>query len=505
MGRKSYREWLPDQPYVLPPSPQEWLPAEHLAYFVMDVVGQLDLSKIEEEIQRKDARGERPYDPRMMTALLLYSYSTGRYSSRRISGGTYEDVPLRVIAAGEHPHFTTINQFRLDHWGSLSELFVQVYGMCFRLGMVRLGEVSLDGAKIKANASKHKAMSYQRMGEEEKRIQAEVQGLLQRAKEIDEQEDVLYGEGEDRQDVPKELARREQRLEKLREAKAELEKEAAAARAEQLRELAAAQRAKAEDATVAEEERTRAGERAKKHEEQAEGLCPKSEEGPKDQLELPLHRVPCEPEGLPKPKAQRNFTDPESRIMVKDGAFVQSYNVQIVVDGASQLIVAHGVSNQGADAEYLIPMVQRTLAGCGRAPEAILADSGYFSRENVEAVVAAGSEPFIAVGREKNASEASPPGQSGEATEAQRTRAAMAEKLRAGEGKRTYARRKGMVEPVFGQIEQARGFRRFSQRGLQKVGNEWGFVCTTHNLLKLFRHVTERGLIGVPLLVAEGG
>ena len=505
MGSKSYREWLPDQPYVLPPSPQEWLPTDHLAYFVMDVVGHLDLSSIEEEIQRKDARGERPYDPRMMTALLLYSYSTGRYSSRRISGGTYEDVPLRVIGAGEHPHFTTINQFRLDHWDSLSELFVQVYGMCLRVGMVRLGEVSLDGAKIKANASKHKAMSYQRMGEEEKRLQAEVQGLLQRAKEIDEAEDALYGAGEDREDVQKELGRREQRLQKLRAAKAELEKEAAAARAEQLRELAAGQRAKAEDGAVAQEERARAADRAKKHEEQAEGLRPKGEEGPKDQLELPLHRVPCEPEGLPKPKAQRNFTDPESRIMVKDGAFVQSYNAQIVVDGAKQLIVAHGVSNQAADADYLIPMVERTLAGCRRAPEAILADNGYFSKENVEAVVAGGSEPFIAVGREKSVDGAAPAGQSAEGTEARRIREAMLEKLRAVEGKKTYARRKGMVEPVFGQIEQARGFRRFSQRGLKKVSNEWGFVCTAHNLLKLFRYVTDRGLSGGLSLPAEGG
>jgi hypothetical protein len=305
--------------------------------------------------------------------------------------------------------------------------------------------------------------------------------------------------------VPKELARREQRLEKLRAAKVELEKEAAAARAEQLRELAAGQRAKAEDGTVGPEERGRAAARVKKHEEQAEGLCPETEEGPKDQPELPLHRVPCEPEGFPKPKAQRNFTDPESRIMVKDGAFVQSYNVQIVVDGANQLIVAHGVSNQSADAEYLIPMMERTVAGCGRAPEAILADSGYFSQENVEAVLAAGSEPFIAVGREKNVEGAAAAGQSPEATDAQRVRAAMAEKLRAGEGKKTYARRKGMVEPVFGQIEEARGFRRFSQRGLKKVGNEWGFVCTTHNMLKLFRYVTDRGLIGGLSLAAEGG
>jgi transposase len=502
MAQKSYREWLPDQPYLLPPSPSEWLPAGHLAYFVMDVVGQLDLSKIEEEIQNRDPRGEKPYSPQMMTALLLYSYSTGRFSSRRIARGTYDDVPLRVIAAGEHPHFTTINQFRLDHWDSLAALFEQVYGMCLHVGMVRLGEVSLDGAKIKANASKHKAMSYQRMGEEQRRLRAEVQALLQRGKDIDEQEDALYGEGEDREDVPKELARREQRLQKLQAAKAELEKEAAAARAEGLRELAAGQRAKAEDEEVRQDERKRAEGRAKKHEEQAEALCREPDEGQKDQLQLPLNRVACEPEGLPKPKAQRNFTDPDSRIMVKDGAFVQSYNGQIVVDGENQIIVAQGVSNQAPDAEYLIPMVERTLEVCKKAPGALLSDTGYFSEQNVEALLAAGIEPFIAVGREKKADTAAT---TGEGTAAQKIRAAMAEKLKEGRGKEVYARRKATVEPVFGQIEEVRGFRRFSQRGLAKVRNEWAFVCLTHNLIKLFRYTTAQGSMGWLSFVAGGG
>jgi transposase len=490
MAQKSYREWLPDQAYLLPPSPREWLPADHLAYFTVELVGELDLSRIEEEIQSKNPRGERPYDPRMMVALLLYSYSTGRYSSRRIARGTYEDVPLRVITAGEHPHFTTINQFRLNYWDCLAALFAQVYSMCVRMGMVRLGEVSLDGAKIKANASKHKAMSYQRMGEEEKRLQTEVQALLKRADEIDEEEDALYGESNDREDLPKELARREERLRKLQEAKAELEHEAAAARAAELRELAAGQRAKAADEAVSEDERRRAESRATKHEEQAQALCPETEEGAKDQLELPLNRVACEPEGLPKPKAQRNFTDSDSRIMVKDGAFVQSYNAQIVVDGENQVIVAQGVSNQAADTQYLSPLVGRALEGCGKAPEALLADSGYFSKENLEVVQAAGSEPFIAVGREKKADAVAA---SAPTTEAGMMRAAMAEKLRTGQGKKVYARRKGMVEPVFGQIEEARGFRRFSQRGLKKVRNEWAFVCLTHNLLKLYRYTMGRG------------
>jgi transposase len=491
MAEKSYREWSPDQPYLLPPSPTDWLPVGHLAYFVMEVVGELDLSAFEEEIQRKDARGERPYNPAMMVALLLYSYSTGRYSSRRIARGTYEDVALRVIAAGQHPHFTTVNQFRLDHWDSLASLFEQVFTMCRRVGMVRLGEVALDGSKIKASASKHKAMSYQRMEKEEARLEAEVEALLRQAQRIDEEEDRRYGKGKDEEDLPEELRRREQRLERLREAMAELEREAAAGRAAQLRELAAGQREKAEDESVAPDQRKRARTRARKSEEQARRLDPEGDEGQEDQLELPLNRVPCEPDGKPKPTAQRNFTDPESRIMLKDGAFIQSYNVQIVVDGANQVIVAEGVSNQSPDQQYLIPMVERVLGSCEGAPAALLADSGYFSQENVERAQREGIDPYIAVGREKNSDAPT----AGGSTQAQLVKKAMGEKLKEGAGKSVYARRKGIVEPVFGQIEQGRGFRSFSQRGLAKVRKEWTFVCLTHNLLKLFRHVVGQGNI----------
>ena len=492
MAEKSYREWSPSQPYLLPPSPSEWLAPGHLAYFIVEIVEELDLSAIEATIQSKDARGERPYNPAMMVALLLYSYSTGRYSSRRIAGGTYDDVALRVIAAGQHPHFTTVNQFRLDHWGSLAELFGQVYKMCGRAGMVRLGQVALDGAKIKASASKHKAMSYQRMNQEEARLQAEVEALLRRAQQIDEEEDQRYGEGKDEEDLPAELTQREQRLERLRAAKAELEREAAAGRAAQLRELAAGQRAKADDESVRSDERKRARTRARKSEEQAQSLSPESpvegEEETTGQLELPLNRVASDPEGKPKRSAQRNFTDPESRIMVKDGGFIQSYNAQIVVDATSQVIIAEGVSNQAPDQQYLIPMVERMLGQCGEVPEVLLADSGYFSQENVEQVEGHGTDPFIAVGREKKGEV--PPGE--QTTGAQRARAAMGEKLKEGVGKAVYARRKGIVEPVFGQIEQGRGFRVFSQRGLEKVRNEWTFVCLTHNLLKLFRRALEQ-------------
>jgi transposase len=489
MAEKSYRPWNPSQSYLLPPSPLEWLPEGHLAYFILEIVGEFDLTAIEEEIQRKDARGERPYSPAMMVALMLYSYSTGRFSSRRIARGTYEDVALRVIGGEEHPHFTTINQFRLEHWGTLAGLFAQGFQMCQKAGLVTLGQVALDGTKIKAAASKHKAMSYQRMGQDEIRLRGEIEALLRRAQQVDEEEDRRYGPGQDPEDLPTELARREQRLERIRAAKAELEKEAAAARAAELREQAAGQRAKADDESVRSDERKRAQTRAEKAEQAAEELKPESavaqDAGEAGQQELPLHQVASEPEGKPKPLAQRNFTDPASRIMVKDGAFIQAYNAQFVVDGASQVIIAQGVSNQAPDQEYLLPMVERMLGLCEQRPEVLLADSGYFSQENVQRVQGQGIEPFIAVGRESKSDLPSPGG----STPAQQIKASMAEKLREGAGKAIYARRKAIVEPVFGQVEQGRGFRRFSQRGMQKVRHEWAFICLTHNLLKLFRNV----------------
>jgi len=506
MAEKSYRAWNPGQSYLLPPSPLEWLPEGHLAYFILEIVTEFDLTAIEEEIQRKDARGERPYSPSMMVALMLYSYSTGRFSSRRIARGTYEDVALRVIAGEEHPHFTTINQFRLEHWGTLAGLFVQGYQMCRKAGLVTLGQVALDGTKIKAAASKHKAMSYQRMGQDELRLRGEVEALLRRAQQADDEEDRRYGPGQDREDLPAELARREQRLERIRAAKAELEKEAAAGRAAELREQAAGQRVKADDESVRSDERKRARTRAEKAEQAAEELKPEGspvakDEGQAGQQELPLHRVASELEGKPKPEAQRNFTDPESRIMVKDGAFIQAYNAQIVVDGASQVIIAQGVSNQSPDQEYLVPMVERMVVICDQPPEALLADSGYFSQENVERLEGQGIEPFIAVARESKSAVAP----TGRSTPAQQIRVSMGEKLREGAGKAIYARRKAIVEPVFGQVEQGRGFRRFSQRGLEKVRNEWAFICLTHNLLKLFRKVVGQRPIARLTLAARSG
>ena len=465
----------------------DWLPSKHLAYFVLDVVEQLNLGEIEQEIQRKDHRGERPYAIGMMTGLLVYGYSVGVFSSRRIARATHEDVAFRVISGGQHPHFTTINQFRLEHGEALGRLFVEVLRLCEAAGLVKLGAVALDGAKIKAAASKHKAMSYERMNDEEKRLQEQVAELLRRADQVDREEDERYGTGQDKEDLPVELARRETRLQRLREAKAALEKEAAEGRAEELREQAQRQSAKSQDESLPAHERKRARTRAAKTRKQADALAPeKNSEEKKDreQPELPLHRVASEVDGKPKPTAQRNFTDAESCIMVKDGAYIQAYNAQIIVDAAHQVIIAHGVSDQPPDQEYLVPMVERMVAFGAKVPKALLADSGYFSTDNVLALQHRGIDPYIAVGRE--GSQATAP--TDERTEETGQKASMREKLSRAEGKALYSRRKVIVEPVFGQIEQARGFRRFSQRGQVKVRGEWALVCMTHNLLKLFRY-----------------
>jgi transposase len=476
------------QSFLLPPSPLEWLPEGHLAYFVLEVAQALDLSAIEDTIQEKDGRGERPYPPAMMVALLVYGYCVGVFSSRRLARATYEDVAFRVIAGGEHPHFTTVNQFRLEHRDRLAKLFVQVLRLCRKAGLVKLGHVAFDGSKVAANASKHKAMSYKRMQEEERRLAAEVQALLAKADETDAREDAQYGVGKAPEDLPEELQRRESRRSRILEAKAALEKEAAEARAEELRELAQVQREKANAENVDPTERKRAATRAEKADEKARELTGKDsdDDGPGGggaTSDLPHHRVPAEPDGTPKPSAQRNFTDPDSRIMVKGGEILQGYNAQAAVDAESQIIVAAAVTNQPPDQEHLAPMLAQVVANCGQAPAVASADSGYFSRENVEACAAQGVDAHIAVGR--NPAKTSPASRS--PTPAQQARAAMAAKLKTAEGKAIYARRKCIVEPAFGQIKQARGFRRFSFRGLEKVRAEWSFVCATHNLLKLFR------------------
>jgi transposase len=489
---KAYRPYLPEQPYLLPPSPREWLPEGHLSKFVLDLVNDLDLKEIEQKIQAKDARGERPYSPSMMTALLLYAYSTGVFSSRRIERATVEDLAFRFLSGNEHPHFTTINQFRAKHREALAALFVQVLEACMSAGLVKLGHVAIDGTKMKANASKHKAMSYDRLVKDDARLRAEVEQLLQQAEAADAAEDEAEGE----YDPKEEIRLREERLKKMAEVREALRRETAIKRAARLEAQAIELREKAKDPSTASRDQkgfvTTAAARDRKAEElrsraQSEGSAADHDDSDDD---LPRNSPPATPDGEPKPNAQRNFTDPQSRIMFRDGAFLQAYNAQIAVDEGHQIIVAAALSNQGPDTEYFKPMLRRVVENCDAAPHAVTGDSGYFSPANVRYAESLGAEPFIAVGghrRDGLPDEESLPGWSRSPVAR-----AMNEVLNTEAGHAAYARRKATVEPVFGQIRSCRGFQQMSFRGLFKNRCEWLFVCATHNLLKLWRALRSR-------------
>jgi transposase len=470
----------------------DWLPEGHLAYFVLEIVRELDLEGIEGAIQSKDGRGERPYSPRMMTSLILYAYCTGTFSSRKIERATHEDVAVRVIAAGAHPHWTTINSFRLDHRVALSQLFVQVLRLCARSGLKTLGHVALDGSKVQANASKHKAMSYERMKEDEARLTREIEELMRRADEVDAREDFEYGANCRGDELPAELQRRESRLQRIREAKAALEKEAAESRAAALRDNASALRAKTQDRTVSAREKKTAVTLAAQSDAAADKLSPRDDDdddggGSAGASELPKHRVQATPDGVPKPKAQRNFTDPESRIMIRNGVFLQAFNAQAAVS-EDQIIVAHGLTNDGTDAQLLAPMVERVVENCGELPKILTADTGYLSEANITYCAKNGVDAYIPARKADAAKLIAIPD-----TEALISHWAMQDKVTSARGRKIYALRKILVEPVFGQIKSAMGFRRFSLRGLQKAACEWGFVCACHNLLKAFR-VQQRRL-----------
>jgi len=442
---KTYRPYSPEQSYLLPPSPRDWLPMGHLAFFVLDLVSQLDLSRIYAYYEREE-RGFPPHHPQMMMALLVYGYCVGVPSSRKIERKTYEDVAFRVIAGEQHPDHTCISEFRRIHREVFTDLFVQVLRICQEAGLVRLGHVALDGTKMKANASKHKAMSYERMKKQEPELVKKVADLLRLAEEADAEEDKRYGKDKRGDELPEDLQRAESRLAKIRAVKAALEAEAKA---------------------------------------QHEAEKKKDDEDPPPQggAPLPQHRIPRDSEGKPQPKAQRNFTDAESRIQKTGDGFVQGYNCQAAVDEGHQIIVAQAVTNQPPDVEHLTPMLEQVVANCGRAPERSTADAGYFSDQNVAQAKAIGTEPFIATGRWKRGE--TPPEPRGRPPANMTPKQAMARKLATHRGRAAYARRKAVVEPVFGQIKQARGLRQFLMRGLSKVPAEWSLITMTHNLLKL--------------------
>jgi transposase len=450
---KVFRPYSLDQRLLLPPDLREWLPEGHLALFVSDVVDELDLSAIVGAYEGGDGRGQPPYHPAMMVKLLLYAYCTGKPSSRKIERATYEDVACRVLAADQHPDHDSLAEFRKRHLDALAGLFVQVLQLCQTAGLVKLGHVALDGTKIKANASKHKAMSYERMSATEPQLEAEIRALLDQASQVDAVEDAEYGRGRRGDELPAELARRESRLGKIRAAKAALE-QAAKAEAQQAAEGARAKLAAREQ---------RVG--------SAKGGVPK---------------VPDPEHVQPAPKAQYNFTDPDSRIMVDSAtkSFTQAYNAQAAVDGHAQVIVACGVTQAAPDVEQFVPMMERVVRATGQAPTAVTADAGYFSEANLGAPVVAGLDVYVPPDRLQRRAAGGAP------LSLPRIQSAVAgqmrEKLATPTGRAVYALRKTIVEPVFGQIKEVRGFRRFSFRGTPKVTAEWELICLTHNLLKLF-------------------
>ena len=488
---KSYRPYSPNQPYLLPPSPTEWLPDGHLAYFILDLLEDINLGDIERVLQAKDHRGERPFSPRMMTALWLYGYAVGVTSSRKLAKATYEDVAFRVLAAGEQPHFTSLNEFRATHRQALANLFHQILEECMSAGLVKLGHVAIDGTKMKANASKHKAMSYERMEKENARLTAEIEAFFDQADATDAEEDRLYGVGQQPQDLPAELQRREDRRSKIRQVREALKKETAKRRAVELQHMADELRAKAEDPATPPAQQAGFTTVAAQHDQQAAELDDDDPPPPPSaDSDLPRNTPPAKPDGTPQPKAQRNFTDPESRIMVRDGGFLQAYNAQIAVDEEAQIIVAAALSNQAPDAEYFEPMLRRVVDNCDAVPACTTADSGYFSADNVSIAEAMGTEPFIAVGGHR----CNGLPEEGLARPDQQTplRRAMRQLLVSERGHAAYARRKATVEPVFGQIRACRGIRQLSFRGLFKNRCEWLLICATHNLLKLWRALRHR-------------
>jgi transposase len=502
---KTFRPWQPGQTSLLPPSPSDWLSADHQVYFLLDLVDELDLSAIVIPAQAKDPRGEKGFDPRMMTLLLLYAYCAGIVSSRRIERACYEDLAFRVLTGNQQPDHSRISEFRRRNLEALSELFVQILRLCQAAGMVSLGHVALDGTKVQANASKHKAMSHERMLKAEAQLEKEIRALMRRAEILDAQEDGKYGKGKLGSDLPEELRRRQDRLEKIRQARQALEAEAAAAAARDRAKQAAAAEAAAADAeeTDAEDdEQQKLREKAVKAQEKAEavkdlaiekaqeaGLEPQGLE-PQAVDAMPHRGLAHRADGSPTAAAQRNFTDPGSHIMKSDGNVLQGYNCQAIVDGDHQVIVAMGVSNQPPDVEHLVPMLERTIANTAQIPRTLIADAGYWSEDNAAACEERGVDPHIATGRQPHGK--SPPPIYGPIPKGLDAKGRMARKLREKKGKEIYAKRKTIVEPVFGQTKEGRGLRRFLLRGLEKVNGEWLLWGTTHNLNKLWRYLKRQ-------------
>jgi len=434
---KCFRPWNPKQKWLLPPEITEFIPEGHPAHFVRDlVVEQLDLSAILGAYE--EDRGFPPFHPAMMVALLLYAYTQGVYSSRKIAKGCIERMDFAAVTGFQKPDFRTIGVFRRRHLQALAGLFQQVLALCRQAGLVTLGHVALDGTKVKANASKHKAMSYDRMEKAESEFAEVVKGWLEQAEISDMGEDFHFRNRQG-DELPAWVANKAERMKKIREAKAALEREAAE----------------------------------------------KAKEGKKPNDKDDDDQDPPEPP-KPEPKSQRNFTDPESRIMPMKGSFEQCYNAQAGVDAKAQVIVACDVVNTNADCPQLLGLVDQVRANLGRKPKVCSADAGYCSEANLAGLEVRKIRAYIATGRQKHGSKAATHAKNGKPGS---LISKMRERLKRGGWRSPYRLRKQVVEPVFGQIKQAMGFRQFLLRGLAKVKAEWQLVCLAHNLRKLTKAI----------------
>jgi len=451
---KSFRDYQPEQRMLFPASLEDWLPDGHLAHFINDTVEEFNLEEIYRSYE-EDGRGQSAYHPLLMVKVLFYGYATGRYSSRRLEAATYDEVPMRFLAANQHPDHSTLAEFRRRHLAALSGLFGQILLMCRRAGLVGLSRVAIDGTKVRANAHRGRGRTYAQMKEEEQQLTRQIREWLQRAEHCDAAEDQELGELSGCE-LPPSLATRQKRLETIQRLKAEMEREAREAAERQSAEIA-------QRREVRQEREQEAGRRFGGREPQR----------------------PDPETARPAEDAQRNLTDPDSRIM-RDGAtrsLQQSYNAQAAVDEQRQVIVAVDVTQQANDRAQLVPLVEQIVQTMGRRPAEVSADSDYFSSQQLASPWLAGVDVYVPPEPERRA-------RAGPAARRWDRRPdltdAMRQKMRSAEGRRRYRKRQAIVEPVFGVIKQWRGFRQFSMRGLEKVQQEWKLVCAVHNLHKLF-------------------
>jgi transposase len=439
---KSFRVWDVDQAWLLPPSVHQFVPAGHVAHFVRDTVREaLDLSAIIGVY--KAEQGQPPYHPGMLVALLLYGYSRGLYSSRQLARACEERVDMMAVTGLNRPDFRTISDFRKRHLAALSELFVQVLRLCQAAGLVKLGHVAVDGTKLRANASRHKAMSYQHMVRQEPKLAAEVKSWLDQAEAADTAEDAQHGSTRRGDEMPDWMADKQRRLERIRAAKAQLEAEAKAGK----------------------------------------GAADADGPGPSSGMQEHGNRK-SQSSDTPPHKAQRNFTDGDSRIMPSGGGFIAGYNGQIAVDAAHQIIVSQRLGTNPSDYAGLIPLVDQARADLGRKPREVSGDTGFATEANLAAMAERRIAAYLSPGRIRHG-RTDPT--AGRVLKRKPRMQAMADTIRRAGRRSRYRLRKQVVEPVFGQIKQARGFRQFLLRGLQKVAGEWAMICTVHNLLKLHR------------------